>query len=190
MNRDAFDVADIDDVATSFQDLNFIVEHCGLPRLDDFCWIATQETNVYGGLAVALPFIHTRPGYFGHVMSELLFWLGPDKLLYGSDYGIWTPKWLIDKFMAFEIPDDVTKETGSVLTLETKTKILGLNAARTLWHRRRGAEEEDPGGRRICPLARSRSRAEVMAMKRGVREERREPPSDDRQARYGPDCET
>src|SRR6267142_2432278 len=125
-----FDVADIDDVATSFQELNFIVEHCGLPRLDDFCWIATQETNVYAGLAVALPFIHTRPGYFAHVISELLFWVGPDKILYGSDYGIWTPKWLIDKFMAFEIPADVTKETGSVLTMETKTKILGLNAAR------------------------------------------------------------
>jgi len=130
LNRDAFDVADIDDVATSFQDLNFIVEHCGLPRLDDFCWIATQETNVYGGLAVALPFIHSRPGYFGHVISELLFWLGPDKLLYGSDYGIWTPRWLIDKFMAFEIPEAETKETKSVLTLETKKKILGLNAAR------------------------------------------------------------
>jgi predicted TIM-barrel fold metal-dependent hydrolase len=130
LNRDAFDVADIDDVATSFQGLNFIVEHCGLPRLDDFCWIATQETNVYAGLAVALPFIHTRPAYFAHVISELLFWIGPDKILYGSDYGIWTPKWLIDKFMAFEIPQDVTRETGAVLSLETKKKILGLNAAR------------------------------------------------------------
>ena len=54
LNRDAFDVADVDDAASSFQNLNFIVEHCGLPRLDDFCWIATQETNVYAGLAVAL----------------------------------------------------------------------------------------------------------------------------------------
>ena len=61
LNKDAFDVHDVDDAATDFQDLNFIVEHCGLPRLDDFCWIATQETNVYGGLAVALPFIHSRP---------------------------------------------------------------------------------------------------------------------------------
>jgi uncharacterized protein len=130
LNRDAFDVADIDDVATSFQGLNFIVEHCGLPRLDDFCWIATQETNVFGGLAVALPFIHSRPGYFAHVISELLFWLGEDKLLFGSDYGIWTPKWLIDKFMAFELPDDVAKETGVTLSLQTKKKILGLNAAR------------------------------------------------------------
>ncbi|MCP9629594.1 amidohydrolase [Rhodopseudomonas palustris] len=130
LNKDSFHVGDIDDVATSFQDLNFIVEHCGLPRLDDFCWIATQETNVYGGLAVALPFIHTRPAYFAHVMAELLFWIGPDKILYGSDYGIWTPKWLIDRFMAFEIPEELSKETGSVLTLETKKKILGLNAAR------------------------------------------------------------
>ena len=32
--------------------------------------------------------------------------------------------------MAFEIPEEETKETGSVLTLETKKKILGLNAAR------------------------------------------------------------
>ncbi len=130
LNRDAFDVKDIDDAATDFQGLNFIVEHCGLPRLDDFCWIATQETNVYAGLAVALPFIHSRPAYFAHIISELLFWLGPDKILYGSDYGIWTPKWLIDKFMAFEIPADVSKETGQVLTQEIKTKILGLNAAK------------------------------------------------------------
>ena len=32
--------------------------------------------------------------------------------------------------MAFEIPEAETKETGSVLTLENKKKILGLNAAR------------------------------------------------------------
>ncbi len=130
LNRDAFDVADVDDAATSFPNLNFIVEHCGLPRLDDFCWIATQESNVYGGLAVALPFIHSRPGYFAHVISELLFWLGEDKILYGSDYGIWSPKWLIEKFMDFELPEDVKAETGAKLTLETKKKILGLNAAR------------------------------------------------------------
>jgi len=130
LNRDAFDVADIDDAATSFQGLNFIVEHCGLPRLDDFCWIATQETNVYAGIAVALPFIHTRPGYFAHIISELLFWIGEDKILYGSDYGIWTPKWLIDKFMAFELPADVAKETGVSLNMQAKKKILGLNAAK------------------------------------------------------------
>ena len=130
LDRDAFDVADIDHCATDFPNLNFIVEHCGLPRLDDFCWIAVQESNVYGGLAVVLPFIHSRPGYFAKVISELLFWLGEDRILFGSDYGIWTPQWLVDRFMNFELPEDVMRETGKELTLDIKKKILGGNAAR------------------------------------------------------------
>ena len=130
LNRDAFDVADVDEAATSFPDLNFIVEHVGLPRLDDFCWIATQEPNVYGGLAVAMAFINARPRYFAEVISELLFWLGEDRLLFGSDYAIWQPKWLIEKFMAFELPEDIQEETGVSLSLEVKKKILGENAAR------------------------------------------------------------
>ena len=108
LNKDAFDVHDVDYAATDFQKLNWIVEHCGLPRLDDFCWIAVQETNVYGGLAVALPFIHARPRYFAEVIAELLFWVGPDKILFGSDYAIWTPRWLVEKFWAFEIPEDIS----------------------------------------------------------------------------------
>lgn len=128
LNRDAFDVSDVDEVATAFQNLNFIIEHVGLPRLEDFCWIATQETNVYGGLAVALPFIHTRPRYFAKIIGELLYWLGEDKLLFGSDYALWTPRWLIEAFVGFSIPDDMTEYPE--LTTEAKKKILGLNAAR------------------------------------------------------------
>jgi hypothetical protein len=130
LNKDAFDVHDVDYAATDFQNLNFIVEHCGLPRLDDFCWIAVQESNVYGGLAVALPFIHGRPRYFAEVMANLLAWLGPDKLLYASDYAIWTPRWLVEKLWAFELPDDIKQEYGVDLTKEAKIKILGQNAAR------------------------------------------------------------
>lgn len=130
LNRDAFDVADIDDAATSFPELNFIVEHVGLPRLDDFCWIATQEPNVYGGLAVAMPFIYSRPRYFAHIIAELLYWLGPDRLLFASDYAIWHPRWIIDRFMAFKLPDDIREETGVDLSLDVKRKILGENAAR------------------------------------------------------------
>lgn len=130
LSLDAFDVRDVDHCATDFPNLNFVVEHCGLPRLDDFCWIAVQEANVYGGLAVALPFIHSRPRYFGEVISELLFWLGPDRLFFGSDYAIWTPKWLIEKFWAYQIPEDIAAERGVQLTDEIKEKILGLNVAK------------------------------------------------------------
>jgi uncharacterized protein len=130
LSADAFDVHDVDYAATDFPELNFIVEHVGLPRLDDFCWIAAQESNVYAGLSVAMAFVHLRPRYFGEIIANLLFWLGPDKLCFGSDYAIWSPKWLIEKFMAYELPDDLKEEYHVDLTLETKRKILGENTAR------------------------------------------------------------
>ncbi len=73
MNRDAFDVADMDSIATMYLELNFIVEHVGLPRLEDFCWIGTQAPNVYGALAVAMPFIHAKPRYLAQVIGELCY---------------------------------------------------------------------------------------------------------------------
>jgi predicted TIM-barrel fold metal-dependent hydrolase len=129
LTRDAFDVRDVDDAATSFPELNFIVEHCGVPRLEDFCWIGVQEPNVYGGLAVVMPFIHTRPRWFAQAMGELMYWLGEDRILWASDYAIWHPKWLVEKFVDFQIPADMQSEYGE-LSPAAKRKILGLNAAR------------------------------------------------------------
>jgi len=130
LDKDAFDVADVDHAATDFPNLNFVVEHVGLPRLDEFCWIAVQEQNVYAGLAVVTAFMHARPGYFAEMMGELLFWLGEDRIIFGSDYAIWTPRWLVEKFAALELPDAVKDERGVDLTTDVKAKILGLNAAR------------------------------------------------------------
>ena len=128
LDRDAFDVADVDHAATDFTDLNFIVEHVGLPRLEDFCWIATQEPNVYGGLAVAIPFIHTRPRYFAQIMGELLYWIGEDRIFFSSDYALWTPRWLVERFVDFQIPEDMSEYAP--ITTAQKKKILGLNAAK------------------------------------------------------------
>ena len=39
------------------------------------------------GLAVAIgALMHARPKFFARVMGELLFWVGEDKMLFGSDY--------------------------------------------------------------------------------------------------------
>jgi predicted TIM-barrel fold metal-dependent hydrolase len=127
LDRDAFDVADVDKAATQFPEMNFVVEHCGLPRLEDFCWIATQEPNVHAGLAVAMPFIHSRPRYFAQIIGELLYWLDEDRIQFSSDYALWTPRWLIERFVDFQIPADMTEYAP--LTVAQKKKILGLNAA-------------------------------------------------------------
>jgi predicted TIM-barrel fold metal-dependent hydrolase len=130
LDKDAFDVSDVDHAATDFTDLNFIVEHVGLPRIEDFCFMATQEPNVYAGLAVVIGgLMHARPKFFAKVMGELLFWVGEDKMLFGSDYAIWEPKWQVEGFVAWEMPDDSELADYPRLGVAGKKKIMGLNAA-------------------------------------------------------------
>jgi len=132
LDKDAFDVSDIDHVATDYNGkLNFIVEHVGLPRIEDFCFMATQEPNVYAGLSVVVGgLMHARPQFFAKVMGELLFWVGEDKMLFGSDYAIWEPQWQIEGFLDWEMPDQPAFGDYPRLNTEGKKKILGLNGAR------------------------------------------------------------
>ena len=130
LDKDAFDVADVDKVATRYQELNFIVEHVGLPRIEDFCFMATQERNVYAGLAVVIGgLMHARPRFFAKVMGELMFWVGEDKMLFGADYAIWEPKWQVEGLVDWDYPDE-TYSDYPAFTTESKKKILGLNAAK------------------------------------------------------------
>jgi predicted TIM-barrel fold metal-dependent hydrolase len=102
----------------------------GLPRIEDFCFMATQEPNVYAGLSVVIGgLMHARPKFFAKVMGELLFWVGEDKMTFGSDYGIWEPKWQIEGFVDWDYPNDEFSDYPRVTTA-TKKKILGLNAAK------------------------------------------------------------
>jgi uncharacterized protein len=78
---------------------------------------------VIGGL------MYARPRFFAKVMGELLFWVGEDKMLFGSDYGIWEPKWQIEGFLDWDYPDDSYSDYPRVNDA-TKRKILGLNAAK------------------------------------------------------------
>jgi hypothetical protein len=63
-------------------------------------------------------------------MANLLFWLGPDRIVYGTDFPIWYPHWQLEDFMAFELPDDLKQQYGVDLTMEAKQKIIGGNIAR------------------------------------------------------------
>jgi hypothetical protein len=50
-------------------------------------------------------------------------------MTFGSDYGIWEPKWQIEGFVDWDYPSDEFSDFPRVTTA-TKKKILGLNAAR------------------------------------------------------------
>ena len=88
-------------------DPNFIIEHAGIPRIDDSPYMAVQEPNVYAGCSVVIgALMHARPKFFAKVMGELLFWVGEDRLTFGSDYNIWTPKWQVEGLVDWQMPDD------------------------------------------------------------------------------------
>ena len=172
LDKDAFDVNDVDDVATDYPELNFIVEHVGLPRIEDFCFMATQEPNVYAGLAVVIGgLMHARPRFFAKVMGELLFWVGEDKMLFGSDYAIWEPKWQVEGFVDWDIPiDEDFSDYPRAGRRRRKKKILGLNAAKLYGVEvpqefQLPAEAGTPAG----PRRRSWSRAQRDAARPGPR---------------------
>jgi predicted TIM-barrel fold metal-dependent hydrolase len=62
-------------------------------------------------------------------VGELLYWIGEDRITFASDYAIWQPNWLIEKFVDFQIPEDMQSELGTISN-DQKAKILGLNLAR------------------------------------------------------------
>jgi predicted TIM-barrel fold metal-dependent hydrolase len=86
---------------------------------------------VYAGCSVVIgALMHARPKFFAKVMGELLFWVGEDRMTFGSDYNIWTPRWQIEGFVDWQMPDDEAFADYPRLTTATKKKILGLNAAK------------------------------------------------------------
>src|SRR3954463_6962876 len=73
--------------------------------------------------------MHARPNFFNKVMGELLFWVGEDKMMFGSDYAIWEPQWQGEGL------DDRDQPGGPFSDLPRwpaapKKRVLGLTAAR------------------------------------------------------------
>jgi len=91
--------------------------------------MAVQEANVYAGLSVAIAFMHTRPRYFAQIIGECLYWLDEDRILFASDYALWQPKWLVEQFVDFQIPEDMQGEYGALTPDIKRRVVLGLNTA-------------------------------------------------------------
>ena len=100
--------------------------------------MATQEPNVYAGLAVVIGgLMHARPRFFAKVMGELLFWVGEDKMLFGSDYGD----------LGAEVADRGLPRLG----LSRRRGVLGLPAPQ----RRRQAQDPRASTPPSCTASRS-----------------------------------
>ncbi|HEX8133250.1 MAG TPA: amidohydrolase family protein [Actinomycetes bacterium] len=122
---------DMDGAAANFPDLNFVIFHVGLPFIDEVCWQLIRHPNLYASIAATINFIVRAPRQFAEVLGKLLFWCGEDKIIYGSETPIWHPRWAMEAFWNFQLPQDLVEGYGyPQLTEQAKRKILGENLLR------------------------------------------------------------
>ncbi len=149
--------ADYPKVARDWPNLNFVAYHScmqntwGIPNLasirggvtregvpdipwtTEFAQLAQDLPNVYGDLgAVWAGTAITFPTVAAHLLGQLLKYLGPDRVCFGTDcvwYG--SPQWQIEALWRFQIPEEMRLRYGyPELTEQVKRQILGLNSAR------------------------------------------------------------
>ncbi|HSL00906.1 MAG TPA: amidohydrolase family protein [Rubrobacteraceae bacterium] len=122
---------DMDGAAANFPDINFVIFHVGLPFIDETCWQLVRYPNLFASIAATINFVVRSPRQFAEWIGKLMFWCGEDKIIYGSETPIWHPRWALDAFWEFEIPQDLVEGYGyPQLTEQAKRKILGENLLR------------------------------------------------------------
>ncbi len=108
-----------------------------------------QLRNVYAELGTTMAsMIVTFPTVWSHLIGQLLYYMGEDNIVFGSD-SLWYggPQWQIDALWRFEIPDNIRRRWGyPELDDRAKRKILGLNSARLYGIQTRDASrcDDDP----------------------------------------------
>src|SRR5262245_55255304 len=148
---------DIMKAALDFPDLNFLVYHSGFRGVDpemadaarsDFAttaavpWVSElcdwkkkhpDVRNVYMEIGSTFGMtVISFPSLCAHLLGMTIAAFGEDHVLWGTDSIWWgSPQWQIEAFKRLEMPEPLAKRFGyKPLTVETKRKILGGNAAR------------------------------------------------------------
>jgi hypothetical protein len=89
--------------------------------------------NLYAELGTTMAsMIVTFPTVWAHLIGQLLYYIGPQNIVFGSD-SLWYggPQWQIEALWRSRIPDDIRDRWDyPQLTEGAKRQILGLNSAR------------------------------------------------------------
>ena len=150
--------ADLPKAAKDWPNLNFITYHAciqpaffmydayaeiqagklreGVPDISwttEYALLCRDLKNTYAELGTTwASSIVTFPTVAAHIIGQLLRFMGPDRIVFGSD-SVWygSPQWQIDAMWRFQIPEDMRRKYGyPEFTEEHKRRILGLNSAR------------------------------------------------------------
>jgi uncharacterized protein len=126
--------ADLVRAAADFPDLNFIAFHSAFPWEAELVAQAKAAgvKNLYAEIGSLARLMVKDPARYAVLIGTLLVGFGPDHILWGTDTPvIGPPRWQIEAFQSFTIPDSFIEQRGyPQLTPEVKDIIFGRNAAR------------------------------------------------------------
>ncbi len=125
----------LDDVARDFPDLKIVAFHMGYPYCNDLNMIAMGHPNVYVCLSLLIPWSVNAPRKFATIIGEALRWVGPDKIIWGTDYAGYSVqvRFAVMGLRQFQIPEDMQRDYGyPPITDEDRKKIFGGNLAKLL----------------------------------------------------------
>lgn len=120
--------------ARDFPDMTFIMHHPMPLYFDETLIIASSFPNIHLLISPLFQQSFSRPRLVQKLMGELLMWVGPDKLIYGTEGSLNGPAGrFAEALMDFKIADDLMEGYGyPQITDSDKKKILGLNIAKLL----------------------------------------------------------
>jgi len=127
---------DLDSLETIRSGPTRVVQGAEVPDISwttQFAELSAPFRNVYAELGTTFAgSVVTFPTVWAHIIGQLLKFMGPDRIVFGSD-SLWYggPQWQIDAFWRFQIPEEIQERWGyPALTEASRRKILGLNSAR------------------------------------------------------------
>lgn len=130
---DPYRVDDIDIAADAFPDMAFEIIHAGMAFLDETAWAIGRYPNVYANLEITTSLLSKAPGWFEEILAQLIFWGGPDKILWSTGCVLVHPQHLLERFWSLEFSDRVLEKFGiEQLSRADKEQILGKNYARMI----------------------------------------------------------
>lgn len=122
---------DLQDAATDFPELTFIIHHLGDPYIDETISIAARNPNVWLALSAWINIYPIMPMEAMHRLGKALMYVGPDRLLWGTEAFIWpNVQGYIELFCDLTMPQELQDGYGyPEITKEMKRNIFGLNYA-------------------------------------------------------------
>ncbi len=122
----------LDDVARDFPNLKIVAFHMGYPYCDDLNMVAMAHKNVYVCISLVVTWAVSSPRKFAKMLGEALRWVGPDKIIWGSDDPALHLQMAcsVRGFRDFQMPQDLQEQYGyPEVSDEDKRKIFGGNLA-------------------------------------------------------------